>query len=165
MKINTERLEIVALNSSQLNMWCTNITELENMLGFKYEGEPIEGILLNIIKGQINLCENDNLNYLWHSFWLIISKVDRVVVGSCAFKNIPNKSGEVEIGYGLGNLHEHKGYMTECIKGITSWALKQDGVQSVIAETEPGNLPSEKVLQRCGFVHYKTENNNKWWKI
>ncbi len=62
MKINTERLEIVALNSSQLDMWCTNITELENMLDFKYEGEPIEGIFLNIIKGQIKICENDNAN-------------------------------------------------------------------------------------------------------
>ena len=39
MKINTERLEIVLLNPSQLDMWCSNITELENMLDFKYEGE------------------------------------------------------------------------------------------------------------------------------
>lgn len=165
MKINTQRLEIVALTSKQLDMWCNNIGDLENEFNCTYEGEPIEGVFLDIVSNQITICKNDERNCCWHSFWLIIRKSDRVVVGSCGFKNIPNMSKEVEIGYGLGNTHEHKGYMTECVKEVSLWALKQDEVQSVIAQTERGNLLSENVLLRCGFAQYKIVDENKWWRL
>jgi RimJ/RimL family protein N-acetyltransferase len=45
---------------------------------------------------------NNPENYVYHSFWFIIRKEDKTVVGSMDFKNIPNKLKEIEIGYGLG---------------------------------------------------------------
>ena len=51
------------------------------------------------------------ISCMWHSFFFIIRREDRVVVGSADFKDVPNKDGEVEIGYGLGKEYEHNGYM------------------------------------------------------
>ena len=52
--------------------------------------------------------QKDPDNYTWHSFWLLIRKTDRAVVGSADFKDIPDINNEVEIGYGLGELFEQK---------------------------------------------------------
>ena len=42
--------------------------------------------------------------------------------------------------------------MTEAVKVITEWALSQDGVKQVGAETDAENIASQKVLYRSGFV-------------
>ncbi len=57
----------------------------------------------------------------------------------------------VEIGYGLKEEYRHHGYMTEAVKVITEWALSQDGVKQVEAETDAENIASQKVLLQSGF--------------
>ena len=164
MKIDTERLELVALLPQQLKLLTTNIEKLEEELDAKYKAEPMEGFFLDIVKGQVKATEKDSENYFWHSFWLLIRKSDRVIVGSADFKDIPNKDCEVEIGYGLGKDFEHNGYMTEAVMAMTQWALKQDGVLSVIAETELDGFASQRILKRCGFKKYKEEAAT-WWRL
>jgi len=163
-ELETERLSIKLLSLSQLRLWINNISILETELDCKCDAEPIEGWFLNILNNQINIIENDPENYLYHSFWFIIRKSDKKVVGSMDFKNIPNELGEVEIGYGLGTKYEHNGYMTEAIKAFCGMALKIEKIKTVIAETEIENISSQKVLERCGFKRYK-EEKIIWWKF
>jgi len=163
-EIETERLSIKLLSLSQLRLWINNISILETELDCKCDAEPIEGWFLNILNGQINVIENDHENYMYHSFWFIIRKSDKKVVGSMDFKNIPNELGEVEIGYGLGTKYEHNGYMTEAIKAFCKMALNIEKIKTVIAETEIENISSQKVLERCGFKKYK-EEKTIWWKL
>ena len=42
--------------------------------------------------------------------------------------------------------------MTEAVKVITEWALSQESVKQVEAETDAENTASQKVLFRSGFV-------------
>ena len=42
----------------------------------------------------------------------------------------------IEIGYGLKEEYRHHGYMTEAVKAITEWALSQENVKQVKAETD-----------------------------
>lgn len=42
--------------------------------------------------------------------------------------------------------------MTEAVKVITEWALSQDGVKQVEAETDAENIASQKVLLQSGFI-------------
>ena len=87
-----------------------------------------------------------------------------MVVGSADFKNVPDPEGQVEIGYGLGLKYEHKGYMTEAAEAMCRWALEQEEVRAVIAETEPDGPAAIRVLGRCGFKRWKTEEN-LWWRL
>lgn len=164
MKLETKRLEIVVLNSEQLNLLANNLKQLEKQLDFSYQGESLEGHFLEIIKEQINVTKNDERNYPYHSFWLMIRKSDRVVVGSADFKNVPNEAGEIEIGYGLAKQFEHHGYMTEMVEAMCEWALQQDKVKSVIAETLKENVASQSVLKRCNFS-LDRENETFWWRL
>ncbi|MDR2939150.1 MAG: GNAT family N-acetyltransferase [Clostridiales bacterium] len=164
MIIETDRLSLIPLTAQQLRQWTGDILSLEKELDCRYCAEPMDGTFLDIVKGQITKTESDNLNYLYHTFWVLIRKTDRVVVGSADFKDIPNKNGEVEIGYGLGKDYEHNGYMTEAVQAMCNWAIAQNGVSHVIAETDVDNPQSQNVLKRCGFVQYK-EDKTVWWRL
>lgn len=164
MMIMTERLELIPLTARQLKLWLEDVSTLENELNCSYCAEPLEGHFYDVVFSQLVKMENDSDYYLYHSFWFILRKTDRVVVGSCGFKNIPNESGEVEIGYGLGKEFEGEGYMSEAITTVCKWALSQENVHHVIAETENDNPKSENVLKRIGFTIYK-QNETNWWRL
>lgn len=164
MILETERLELVALLPDQLRLWIENITVLERVLKCSYKAEPMEGVFLEIVKGQLEITEKNPNNYMWHSFWFLICKNNRVVVGCADFKNSPNSNHEVEIGYGLGKEHEHNGYMAEAVQALCNWAMNQENVSHIIAETELENFASQHVLQRCGFVKEKSKGTI-WWKL
>ena len=162
--IETERLHLIPLTANQLKLWIEDIPALEKELNCTYRAEPMEGIFLDIVKGQLKITVEDETNYLYHSFWFLVRKADRVVVGAAGFKGLPNMYGEVEIGYGLGKEFEHNGYMTEAVKAMCQWALKQELIYHVIAETDIDGIPSQRILERCGFKQYK-QGNMLWWRL
>lgn len=164
MVLKTERLEITLLTPSQLKLWIEDIPALNKELNCTYKAEPMEGFFLEIVKKQLRKAQTDPTNYLFYSFFFLIRKTDRVVVGSADFKNLPNKNGEVEIGYGLGKMFEHKGYMTEAVKAICEFAVMQSNVFNVIAETEAEGFASQRILERCGFKKYK-QAETIWWRL
>lgn len=53
---------------------------------------------------------------------------------------------------------------TETVKAMCTWAKKQPHVTHIIAETEIDNLPSQRILTRCGFVSTKRDETI-WWKL
>ena len=68
------------------------------------------------------------------------------------------------VGYGLGKAFEHNGYMTEAVKSMCDWALRQSGVVAVIAETDRDGLASQSILEQCGFDKYD-ERDTIWWRL
>jgi RimJ/RimL family protein N-acetyltransferase len=141
-----------------------NIPALERELNCSYQAEPVEGMFWEIVKGQTDKALNDEANYLYYTFWFLVGKTDRIVVGLADFKDVPDENGEVEIGYGLGKRFEGNGYMTEAVKAICEWALEQKGISHVIAETDVDNLASQNILKRCGFSLYK-QDDTCWWRL
>ena len=164
MQLETERLCLIPLTAKQLQLWVEDIPALEKELNCRYQAEPMEGIFLEIVKGQVEKTTGDEANYLYYTFWFLVRKTDRIVVGSADFKGVPNENGEVEIGYGLGKDFEHNGYMTEAVKTMCTWALKQNGVSHVIAETDIDSPASQNILKRCGFSLYR-QADTCWWQL
>ena len=56
-----------------------------------------------------------------------------------------------EIGYGITEENQGKGYATEAVEAVLDWALNQSGIRQVEAETEWENRKSQRVLEKCGF--------------
>jgi len=164
MQLETERLILIPLTPEQLRLWTRDLPALEKALSCSYQAEPMEPWFVEIINGQAALAAADEANYLYRTFWFLLRKSDRVIVGSVCFKGAPNDAGEVEIGYGLGSAFEHQGYMTEAVRAMCDWALTQSDVTEVIAETEVGGLASENILKCCGFVQYQSGETN-WWRL
>lgn len=164
MMIETERLELYPLTPAQLRLWTEDLPALERELDCRYMAEPMEGVFLEIVRAQTAAAEADPEGYLWHSFFFLIRKSDRAVVGSADFKDRPDARGEVEIGYGLGKAFEGQGYMTEAVEALCRWALGQSGVSHVIAETDIDGFASQRILTRCGFQEY-SRGETLWWRL
>ena len=163
MTIETERLLLCLLNARQLHLWFSDLPALEREWDCHYDGEPVEGVFREIVQQQWKITSRDPRNALFHSFWILLRKADRTVVGIIDFKAPPNARGEIEIGYGLGGAYERRGYMTEAVNALCNWALQREDVESILAETEQQNRPSQRVLQRCQFI-LEHEGPTLWWR-
>ncbi len=164
MMIETDRLYLIPLTAHQLKLWIEDAPSLEKELNCSYRAEPLEGMFLDIVKGQFEITEKDETNYLYHSFWFLLRKTDRIVVGSADFKDLPNQDGEVEIGYGLGKEFRHHRYMTEAVQAMCLWAKKQESISYITAETDIDGIASQNILERCGFKQYK-KGETLWWRL
>jgi ribosomal-protein-alanine N-acetyltransferase len=60
--------------------------------------------------------------------------------------------GGTEIGYAFLEHAWGKGYATELTKAGLAFAFKHLALEMLYAITEPGNIASQKVLLKCGFV-------------
>lgn len=95
-------------------------------------------------------CRSDPENAHWYAPWKMCLKKNGQSVGDLGFKGPPHM-GRVEIGYGIRPEYEGRGLTTEAVKALCGWAITQDNVYYLDAETEPGNMASQRVLEKAGF--------------
>ena len=86
----------------------------------------------------------------WFALWMI-ELHDGTHVGGLCFKGL-NTDGSAEIGYGISDGHQRKGYATEAVRAVASWAFQNPAVTRIEAETDTGNMASQRVLEKCGFL-------------
>ena len=97
-------------------------------------------------------CLDSPKDRVWYATWnMELKNEPKTIVGDLCFKGITD-DGMVEIGYGLKEGYCGNGYMTEAVRTMTEWAISQDKVSRVEAETDPDNKPSKNVLSKVGFV-------------
>ena len=64
-------------------------------------------------------------NYIWYTLWFMkLKDSENEIVGTLSFKGIDDK-GIVEIGYGINEGYENKGYMTEAVTAMAKWACNK----------------------------------------
>ncbi len=80
--------------------------------------------------------------------WAIVRKEDRRFLGMIGFRVDGHK---LEMGYVLARSHWGKGYMTEAVRTLIDWALKQEGVHRVWAVCDVENRASARVMEKAGM--------------
>lgn len=133
----TERLNIFPLSDKEMQEFIDK--ERDEVLKAAYS-EMLEG------------CRRNPERRIWHALWVLqLNDGSGTVVGTLAFKGLDDR-GMVEIGYGMDPKYEGRGLMTEAVSAVIRWAAEQPGVLSIEAETEAGNIASQRVLEKAGFV-------------
>ena len=133
--LEADRLVIYAASEKEMNQ----IIEEEQDEGLRQAyREMLEGSLAH------------QEDWGWYALWMIVRK-DGAHIGNLSFKGAP-VDGEVEIGYGIAEEFRGLGYATEALETILEWAFDQPGVSKIAAETEPDNIASRRVLEKCGFL-------------
>lgn len=106
--------------------------------------------LIQAYKEMLQGCIDRPDQWAWYAIWMIALK-DGTHVGDLCFKGL-NPDGSVEIGYGILDEYQGRGYASEAVAAAVNWALAQPGVTRVEAETVPDNRASQRVLEKCGFI-------------
>ncbi|MGE0078098.1 MAG: GNAT family N-acetyltransferase [Bacteroidales bacterium] len=163
--LETERLNIIPLTYNQLQLYVKADGLLERELGLYPLIRFIPDELVDAFENDILPGVANSSNYLFSTLWTIVLKEQSIMIGDLCFKGEPNYSGEVEIGYGIHERFQGKGYMTEAIREIIKWAFNQKEVRAVIAETDSDNISSHRVLEKCGFSKYNQVDGMYWWNL
>ncbi len=135
MIIETKRLRIHTATQEEM-------TELIE----KQTDDVLKAAYQEMLRG----CMDHPRQWEWFTIWSIESR-DGTHIGDLSFKGL-GSNGSVEIGYGISEEFQGKGFAAEAVDAAVSWALGQPGVKCVEAETEPDNRASQRVLEKCGFL-------------
>lgn len=83
--LESKRLCLIPLTAKQLRLWYEDISTLEEELSVSYQDELPEGVFKEIVESQRQKMLLDVENWLFHTFWLIVRKSDKAVIGSIDF--------------------------------------------------------------------------------
>ena len=133
--ISTARLNIEAASDDEMRLLIEKQTSEEMKAAY---GEMLAGCLANPEQRQ------------WYAVWFLRLKTGETIGDYCFKGLLPDSS--TKIGYVLEPGYWGKGYATEAVIAAVDWALKQPGVKRIEAETEPGNIASQRVLEKAGFI-------------
>ena len=131
--------------TKRLQIRLSNREEMERFIA-----EQTDEILKVAYTEMLDGCLKHPEQWEWYGIWMIERK-DGTHIGELSFKGIDDQ-GVVEIGYGISPNHWGQGYATEAVHAMTAWALQQNKVTCVTAETEDDNIASRRVLEKCGYV-------------
>lgn len=84
--------------------------------------------------------------------WIILAKETGEKMGTCGFHCLDQARKCVEIGYDLQKAYWGKGFMTEAMTAMLSEYLPKLGVKQVFAHIAAGNVRSEHLAEKLGFV-------------
>lgn len=73
------------------------------------------------------------------------------LIGWCGLEFLPD-TNETEVGYLLSNAFWGKGFATEASRASVQFGRNEIGLEEIIGLTDPLNIASQRVLEKCGLV-------------
>lgn len=83
----------------------------------------------------------------------VVERATDTPVGTCLLFGFDEPSARAELGFVLGRAHWGQGYMAEAMAALIACAFGPMGLRRLVAQANPRNLASVRLLQRLGFVH------------
>lgn len=88
--------------------------------------------------------------------WAVIEKTSGECIGQIAYFLVDNKNHFAEIEYCIGSQFQRRGYATEAAKAVISYGFERINLHKVQICTKTINLPSKKVIEKCGLTYEGT---------
>lgn len=96
--------------------------------------------------------------------WTIVDRVSGEWIGSMGLWRVIFEHCRAEIGYALLPEHWGKGYASEAMAAILDYGFEEFGLHSVLAEINPANEGSRRVLEKHGFQEEGRLRQSCLWK-
>ncbi len=167
--IETTRLKLVPLTHEQLHLYKNNPKALAKNLGLKYtqrQNDPATaGDLEDALEFWIKITDEHRSFYEWYTNWEIILKDENTGVGGIGFAGFPDEHGKSMVGYGLDIRYHGRGIATEALQAIINWGFSHEVLKAVVADTPLIHFPSQRVLQKNGFVEISRDETLIHWQL
>jgi RimJ/RimL family protein N-acetyltransferase len=167
--LETERLRLIPLDLQNLLLLKEGRALMERNLGLetsKMVFDPqIQSEMEEAIDFWISQVGENEENYFWFTNWEMVLKEKNMSIGGIGLTGLPDRRGEVTVGYGVdGNFHR-QGYATEALQAMISWIFNNAYVHTIIAETLKNNVASHKVLRKNGFIQASEKDLLYIWRL
>jgi len=100
---------------------------------------------------------NENIN------WAITLNSHNRLIGNISFWRIIKEHHRAEMGYVLHPYYHGQGLMQEAIAAVLKYGFENMRLHSVEANVDPRNLPSIKLLEKCGFIQEGYFKEKYFW--
>jgi RimJ/RimL family protein N-acetyltransferase len=87
----------------------------------------------------------------------VILKSNAKLIGMIGIGNKEEVQKEVEIAYFISEEYCNNGYISEAAKTMVEWVFTNLKLDYLIAIVEPDNIPSQRVVEKCGFTKLETK--------
>lgn len=88
--------------------------------------------------------------------WAIIEKITGECIGQIAYFLVDSKNHFAEIEYCIGSEFQCNGFATEATKAVIAYGFDKMNLHKVQICTKTINLPSKRVIEKCGFTYEGT---------
>jgi RimJ/RimL family protein N-acetyltransferase len=82
------------------------------------------------------------------------------LVGDCSL-HFDTGFGDWELSYGFRRDRWGRGYATEAAAACVRHGFDELGVERIVADVDPANAASRRVLAKCGFEHVETLDDGR----
>ena len=152
--LTTMRLELRPITSAQVVAILEGgrRQDIEKLVGAEMPWTwPSQILVEQVFRGSVDAVRADPKARLWGDRFIVLREGPPRVVGSVVFHGRPGADGVGEIGYGIEETNQGKGYGTEALTAAIAWALAQPECRSIRAETTAWHKPSLRVLEKVGL--------------
>ncbi|MBP3886524.1 MAG: GNAT family N-acetyltransferase [Cellulosilyticum sp.] len=151
-KIETERLELRRFtleDAVTVHKYWASDEKIQSLYSEPVYGtiEEVRGLLNKYISGY----ERDQ-----YYRWAVVLKETGECIGQIAYFLVDEKNNFVEMEYCIGSQFQRQGLATEAAKAVIVYAFKQMSVHKVQICHKSINMPSRRVIEKCGFVYEGT---------
>ncbi len=115
--------------------------------------------IIEAIQQEPDSWTSKNKEYLFHTFWLMVLKETKTIVGQFEFNGHPNSKGEVEIFFMVEEPYRRKGIATESMIEILKWGCKTKLFRKVFIETDFRNKAAMASLQKLSFKKQQNDED------
>ena len=84
--------------------------------------------------------------------WMVVSRSDDALIGTCALFRIERRHRRAEIGYSLRSDQWGRGFAVESVSLMLDWAFRTLHLHRIEADIDPRNDGSRRLLERLGFA-------------
>ena len=164
-ELQTERLQIVTLTPVLLRLALQDRIALARALDdIKVPSEWPGPDFGEIIPFVIKHLEEQPDQVEWNAN-LIIHRADQVIIGDAGFRDGPDETGTIEIGYSIIPGYRRQGYAFEATQALVQWAFTQDEVKRIVAECVSDNPGSIRILEKLGMQQVSQVKNILRWEL
>lgn len=164
LNLETDRLILIPVTYEITSELSNGGTKEVEKLGLRTNGKWPRQDTMDILPF-VNRAFEESEKPSGYEFWMMALKENMNIIGDIGFKGKPDENGEVEIGYGIIEEEHGRGYGTEALRVMLKWALGQQEVTVVKADCLIDNIPSIKILEKCGMKEINRDEELIYWEL
>ncbi len=164
-KILTERLELIQVKNDMVKPLLKDKEKGLEIMGLRANKLWPTKDTLDVLGFLYGILDRDAENTGFDTIWMIVKKEDNTVIGDLGFKGNPDEEGTVEIGYGIVEQEQRKGYGYEAVKALVDWGFSHSSVKKIKAECLKDNTGSIRILEKIGMEVLSRNDEYISWKL